>query len=92
MTAALPAASATGTWHVQAFPAFGTHAKIADFLARAAWHFVHVPDFQLYLPLAPGVAQPSHLKVPDDFDPAVQAALDAYLPRVKFQLDRKSVV
>jgi len=88
MTAALPAASATGTWHVQAFPAFGTHAKIADFLARAAWHFAHVPNFQLYLPLAPGVARPSRLEIPDGFDPAVQATLDAYLPRVKFQLDQ----
>lgn len=73
---------------VQAYPVFGTHAQLADFLARAAWHFAHVPDFELCVPLARGVSRPRRLEAPAGFDPAVQKALDAYLPRVHFQIDQ----
>lgn len=73
---------------VQAYPAFGDAATLCDFLARASWHFAHVPDLELFVPLAPGLARPDGAKIPEGFDPAVQAALDAYLPRVRFQFDQ----
>lgn len=88
MSAVLPDAPASGRWRVQAFPAFRTHAALADFLARASWHLAHVPDLALFVPLAPGVSVPKHLALPEGMDPRVQQALDDFLPKVKFQLEK----
>ena len=75
-------------WLAVAYPAFNRQVFVADFLARAAWHFSHLPDFELQVPLAPGVSVPRRLQAPEGFDPSVQAQLDAFLSKVTFLVDQ----
>ena len=72
-------------FRVQAYPPVRTQAALCDFLARAAWHFAHVPQLQMFVPLAPGVTVPKEPRIPEGFAPQVQDALDAYRPRVQIQ-------
>jgi len=70
---------------VQAYPVFEDVDTLNDFLARAAWHFSHVPEIELYVPLATGFTQPERFDVPSGFDNRVQGFLDTYVARVRFQ-------
>jgi glycosyltransferase involved in cell wall biosynthesis len=72
---------------VQAAPEFESVDSLRDFLARAAWHFEHVPEIQLFIALAKDMDRPASLEIPEGFASEVQRVLNTYLPRVIFQLN-----
>jgi hypothetical protein len=81
---------ATSTCRVQAYPVFESQEQLRDFLSRAAWHFGHLHEIELFVPLAAGVDVPDRITIPEGFAPEVQRHLDEYLPRIRFQYDRNA--
>ena len=73
---------------VQVYPVITSAERLSDILARIAWHFSHVPQAKIFVPLGPQLAAPKHILIPEGFALEVQEVLDQYLCHVHFQLNQ----